>query len=192
MQTITRATRQRLAGVFAVTAVGGALVAALAVPATPSADAATDPCAASEVARSIASVAVSTANYLDAHPDVNNVLTTASQQQSGPQGLASLKTYFDANPQVGKDMQGLQQPLMNLSSRCKLPLTPTQLMGLLQGAQSPATALAGTPPNGLPGASPVAQSVGGSGPLLPAESSPAAATAPGAAAATGSTSATPR
>ena len=41
----------------------------------------------------------------------------------GPAVLAALKTYFDANPQVAKDMQALQQPLHGLSARCKLPLT---------------------------------------------------------------------
>jgi hypothetical protein len=32
-------------------------------------------------------------------------LTTSTQSQQGPQSLASLKTYLDANPQVGKGMQ---------------------------------------------------------------------------------------
>ena len=88
-----------------------------------------------------------------------------SQQQAGPQSLGALKTYFDANPQAGKDMQQLQQPLVNLSTRCKLPLTLPQLMGLMQSAQSQAGALPGgtsttTSPGGLPGSLPSAQTVG--------------------------------
>ena len=51
---------------------------------------------------------------LDSHPETNQALTTISQQQGGPQSLGALKTYFDANPQVGKDMQQLQQPLVTL------------------------------------------------------------------------------
>ena len=47
----------------------------------------------------------STGNYLDSHPQTNQALTTISQQQGGPQSLGALKTYFDANPQAGKDMQ---------------------------------------------------------------------------------------
>ena len=66
----------------------------------------------------------------------------------GPQSLGALKTYFDANPQVGKDMQQLQQPLVNLSTRCKLPISLPQLMGLMQAAQQQGGAL----PGGLPGA----------------------------------------
>jgi hemophore-related protein len=42
----------------------------------------------------------------------------AAGQQPGPQGLAAVKTYFDANAQASKDLQSLQQPLQNLSGRC--------------------------------------------------------------------------
>ena len=50
MKTTTKALRRSLYAAFAVSAVGGTAVVALAVP---SATAATDPCAASEVARTI-------------------------------------------------------------------------------------------------------------------------------------------
>jgi hemophore len=151
----------------------------LAVPgglAAPSATAALDPCAASEVAKTLGSVATSTGNYLDSHPETNTALTTISKQQAGPQSLAALKTYFDANPQAGKDIQQLQQPLVGLSSRCKLPLTLPQLMGLMQGAQSQAGALQGATPGSLPGALPSAQTVGVPGAGLPSSpSSPSSA-----------------
>jgi heme-binding protein len=111
MKTTTKALRRSLYAAFAASAVGGPAVVALAVP---SATAATDPCAASEVAWTIGSVATSTGTYLDSHPETNQALTNISQQQGGPQSLGALKTYFDANPQVGKDMQQLQQPLVNL------------------------------------------------------------------------------
>lgn len=70
---------------------------------------------------------------------------------AGPQALSALKTYFDANPRAGKDMQQLQQPLVALSARCRLPLTLPQLMGLMQAAQQsgagplPGPAMAGLP-----------------------------------------------
>jgi hemophore-related protein len=120
-------------------------------------------------------VATSTGSYLDAHPDTNMVLTTISQQQAGPQSLAALKTYFDANPQAAKDMQALQNPLVSLSTRCKLPLTLPQVMGLLQGVQSQAGSL----PASLPGAPSAGQSVGGTGSVLPGQPSPAAAVVTG-------------
>ena len=133
MKTTARALRRGLCAVFAASAVGGAGVAALAGP---SATAATDPCAASEVARTVGSVATSTGNYLDSHPQTNQALTTIAQQQAGAQSLGMLKTYFDANPQAAKDLQALQQPLASLSGRCKLPVTIPQLLGLMQAAQS--------------------------------------------------------
>lgn len=172
MKTTSGALRRGLFGVFAASAAGGAVVAALAVPSlpmTPSATAAPDPCAASQVAKTIGSVANNTGAYLEADPQTNQVLTTISQQQGGPQSLSALKTYFDANPQVAREMQQLQQPLTSLSGRCKLPLTLPQVMGLMQAAQPggglPASLPAGLPSAqtaGLPGAGTAAHSAASS------------------------------
>jgi heme-binding protein len=172
--------RRGLFAAFAACAAGGAAVAALAmpqVPLMPSATAAPDPCAASEVAKTVGSVATSTGTYLDAHPQTNQALTTISKQQAGPQSLAAVKAYFDANPQVGKDMQQLQQPLVTLSSRCKLPFTLPQLMGLMQAAQQ----APGAPslPTGLPGGLPAAQTVGAPSAVSSAQSSAASSTSQG-------------
>jgi hemophore len=168
MTTTIGAARRGLCAVFAVTAAGG-LAAVVLAAASPSATAASDPCAASEVAKTVGAVATSMGGYLDSHPETNTALTTISQQQAGPQSLGALKTYFDANPQAGKDMQQLQQPLVNMSTKCKLPLTLPQVMGLMQSAQSQAGALPGGLPNGLP----AAQTVGAPGTVLPAQSPPA-------------------
>jgi hemophore len=147
-----------LCAAFAVTAAGGVGLAALTMPATP-ATAAPDPCAASQVAKTVAAVATNTSNYLAANPETDQALTTIAQQQAGPASLASLKAYLDANPQVGSDMQKLQQPLANLSGRCKLPVTIPQVLGLMQAAQQSGAALPAAP-----------------GAVSPAVSSPAAAT----------------
>lgn len=173
MNTTTRAVRRSLFAVFAASTAGGAVVAALAVP---SATAAPDPCAASEVARTIGSVATSTGNYLDSHPQTNQALTTISQQQGGPASLGALKNYFDANPQVGKDMQALQQPLTSLSGRCKLPFTLPQVMGLMQAAQQQGAAL----PSSLPAGLPAAQAVDAPSAAVPSLRSPGSAISPGA------------
>jgi hemophore len=122
------AVRRILFGVFAT---AGAAAAVLTLP---SATAATDPCAASEIARAIGTVSTNTGNYLDSHPDTNAALSSAAKQDP-QQAVATLKTYFDANPQVGKDMSGLQQPLQTLSGQCKLPISPLQALQLLQGMQ---------------------------------------------------------
>lgn len=172
MKTTTKAARGSLCAVFAACAAGGAAVASLTVP---SATAASDPCAASEVARTVGSVAISTGDYLDSHPETNEALTTISQRQGGPQSLAALKTYFDANPEVGEDMQALQQPLVDLSGECKLPITVPQLLGLLQAAQ-----VQGGLPASLPGGLPSARTVAVPGAAPPVLQSPAAAVIGGA------------
>ncbi|WP_102145783.1 hemophore [Mycobacterium hubeiense] len=140
MNTTTKALRRGLYTALTACAATGAAVAVLAVP---SATAAPDPCAASEVAKTVGTVATNTGKYLDAHPETNEELTTISQQQAGPQSLGALKNYFDANPDVAKDMQQLQQPLVSLSGRCKLPITVPQLLGLMQTAQSQGGSLPG-------------------------------------------------
>jgi len=171
MRSITAVLRRGLFATFAASAVGGAAALAMTAsssPAMPSAAAAPDPCAASEVARTIGSVATSTGNYLDTHPQTNQALTNIAKQQAGPASLGAVKTYFDANPQAAKDMQQLQQPLATLSSRCKLPLTVPQMMGLMQAAQQ----AQGVPslPVSLPGTQPTSPAAGAPGTVSPAQS----------------------
>ena len=178
MESTALAARRGLYAVFTAFAVGGAVVVGLTMPSAPSATAATDPCAASEVAKTVGSVATSMGTYLDAHPQTNQALTTISQQQGGPQSLVAMKTYFDANPQVGKDIQQLQQPLVNLSGRCKLPLTLPQIMGLMQAAQQ-ASGVSSLP-SGLPTTLPGAQAVGAPSAAAAAQSSTATSVPQGA------------
>jgi hemophore len=173
MRSNTVVLRRGLFATFAASAGGAAALVAMTVsssPAMPSATAAPDPCAASEVARTIGSVATSTGNYLDTHPQTNQALTNIAKQQAGPQSLGAVKTYFDANPQAAKDMQQLQQPLATLSSRCKLPLTLPQLMGLMQAAQQSHGGL----PASLPGGQAGAPTTGAAGTASPGQSTAAA------------------
>ncbi|MGB8403414.1 MAG: hemophore, partial [Mycobacterium sp.] len=147
--------RRAWVGVFAAIALGGAISGALDAP---SATAGQDPCAASQVAKTIGMVATSTGTYLDAHPETNQALTTISQQQPGPQSLGSLKAYFDGHPQEGMVMQQLQQPLVSLTTQCHLPLTLPQLMGMIQPGQG-----------GVPAAPGPGGTTAGTLPILPAE-----------------------
>ena len=90
-------------------------------------------------------------------PGKNDLNPAANAVQS----LVAMKSYFDANPQAGKDMQQLQQPLVTMSARCRLPISLPQLMGLMQTAQSvgqPGAALPATP-------SPESAVTQGTGPL---------------------------
>ncbi len=155
--------RRLLAGLIG--AVGVSVPCAAAVMAGPPATGASDPCAASEVARTIGSVAKSMGDYLDAHPETNQAMTTALQQQAGPQSLTTLKSYFDANPKVAGDMQTIAQPLTGLSTQCKLPITIPQAMGLMQQAQG-AGGLPGLP-GGAAATPPVGNTAPGTGPGTP-------------------------
>lgn len=149
------------------TTVAALCAAAAALFGTPLATAAPDPCAASSIARTVGSVGTNTGIYLDAHPDANRALTTISQQQAGPQSLAALKTYFDANPQTASDLKAIQQPLTSLSVKCKLPIALPQLLGLLQSVQQSGGLPSGLP-GGLPGAGTAAQAVAGTTATAPA------------------------
>lgn len=184
MKSTTRLMRRGFVGVFAASVAGGAVAAALvlpSLPAVPSATAAQDPCAASEVARTIGDVATSTGDYLDAHPQTNQALTTISKQQAGPQSLGAVKAYFDANPQVAKDMQQLQQPLAGLAGKCKLPLTLPQVLGLMQAAQQ-----GGGLPAGLPAQAPAPKTPALTGPGATAQPHGASPVSQGSAASPGS------
>ncbi|MEZ0355993.1 hemophore [Mycobacterium sp. SA01] len=133
----TAGLRRGVCAVLAATAAGGAALLALSTSVSMSeAAAAPDPCAASQLAKTIGTVATNTGTYLDAHPQTNQALTTISQQQAGPQTVVALKSYFDANPQAAKDLQAIQQPLTSMSTQCKLPVSLPQLLGLLQSAQT--------------------------------------------------------
>jgi hemophore len=158
--------RRLLAGLIA-TAVPGAAIAVLAGP---PATGANDPCAASEVARTIGSVSKSMGDYLDSHPQTNQTMTTMLQQQAGPQSFASLKSYFEANPKVAADMTSIAQPLTNLSMQCKLPISIPQAMGLMQQAQGAAggmPALPGNAAGALPLGGTVATPPAATGPVPP-------------------------
>jgi hemophore len=161
----TAATRRRtlFAGLIAAAVPG----AAFAVLAGPPATGANDPCAASEVARTIGSVSKSMGDYLDSHPETNQTMTAMLQQQAGPQSMTSLKSYFAANPKVAADMASIAQPLTNVSMQCKLPISIPQAMGLMQQG---AVGLPAPPPAGA-GASPVSAGLGNPptpAPVLPA------------------------
>ncbi len=161
----TATLRRRLIGVLTATGLGG--TAAVVLLSAPSAVGAADPCAASEMARTISNVARSAGDYLDGHPETNQAMTSVMQQPAGPNSVTSLKAFFDANPKAASDLQTIASPLAGLSSRCKMAISLPQVLGFMQSAQ-------GALPGGLPGA---AQAVSGAQNAIPG----AGAAIPGAA-----------
>jgi hemophore len=170
---MTRATagrgRKIFAGLIAATVPGVAVAVLAGAPAT----GANDPCAASEVARTIGSVSKSMGDYLGSHPETNQTMTSMLQQQAGPQSVNGLKSYFDANPKVAGDMTSIAQPLTNLSLQCKLPISIPQAMGLMQQAQGAAGGLPALPGNPV-GASTLGGTTGGAPAAAPQPAPPAA------------------
>jgi hemophore len=164
----TATLRGRLIGVLTATGLGGTAAVAF-LTAMPSAVGASDPCAASEMARTISNVARSAGDYLDGHPETNQAMTSVMQQPAGPNSVTSLKSFLDANPKAASDLQTIAAPLAGLSSRCKMPISLPQVLGFVQSAQ-------GAVPGGLPGA---AQAISGAQNAIPG----GAAAVPGAAAA---------
>lgn len=146
--------------------------AVVAVLAGPSATGAKDPCSASEVARTIGSVSKSMGDYLDSHPETNQTMTSMLQQQAGPQSMTGLKSYFEANPKVAGDMTSIAQPLTNLSLQCKLPISPSQAMGMMQQAQGAAGGLPALPSGGAAGTPPAATGPAATGGVPPVANSP--------------------
>lgn len=126
-------------------AVSAALAAAVSVAGaaglvavnTSAAVAAPDPCAASEIAKTVGNVALNASMYLDSHPQTNQVLTAVAGQPAGPQSVAALKAYFDANPQAAIDLQVIQRPVTVLTTKCKLPISLPQVLGLASGESAP-------------------------------------------------------
>jgi heme-binding protein len=137
--------RRRLLAVLTATGLSGAAAAVLL--SAPAAVGASDPCAASEMAKTISNVARSAGDYLDGHPETNQAMTSLMQEPAGPQSVNSLKSYFDANPKAASDLQTIASPLGGLSQRCKMPISLPQVLGFMQTAQ-------GAVPGGLQGAVP--------------------------------------
>ncbi|OBH51768.1 hemophore [Mycobacterium sp. E2479] len=161
--------RRIFTGLIAATVPGAAVAVLAGAPAT----GANDPCAASEVARTIGSVSKSMGDYLDSHPETNQTMTSMLQQQAGPQSVNGLKSYFEANPKVAGDMTSIAQPLTNLSMQCKLPISIPQALGLMQQAQGAAGGLPALPGNPA-GASPLGGATGGAAAAAPQPAPPAA------------------
>ena len=96
----------------------GAVVGAAMFAAAPSASADLPPnCTAADLAQVATGVSASTSVYLFSHPDVNAFLTDL---EGSPRDTvrARIADYTAANPQVGAELAGLRQPLVDMRTRC--------------------------------------------------------------------------
>ena len=93
---------------------------------------AADPCSASGVAATASGVLNSASGYLDAHPDANNVLTSAVNQPPAD-AKATIRGYFIGHPGQALELKSIAQPLLNLKSQCPNAVSPDQLAALVDG-----------------------------------------------------------
>jgi hemophore-related protein len=89
-----------------------------------------DPCSASGVAATASGVLNSASGYLDAHPDANNVLTSAVNQPPAD-AKSAIRGYFIGHPGQALDLKNIAQPLLNLKSQCPNSVSPDQLAALV-------------------------------------------------------------
>ncbi|HEX7321716.1 MAG TPA: hemophore-related protein [Mycobacterium sp.] len=137
MNTTDNVLGRKLFGVLTAVAVGGfGVLATTAVVLVPSAAADKDPCTASEMARTVASVAKSAGDYLDSHQETNHVVTSAMQQPAGQETVDTVSGYFDANPIAKAELGVVALPLVDLNERCKVGEHLPQLIAVLQAAQN--------------------------------------------------------
>ena len=121
-----RAMRSGLVGAIGTSAMAGAMLLggaslAFADPAPeppPPAPAAPAPgCTAADLAQASGTVGTAMAGYLFSHPDVNNFFT-GLRGRPNEEIRGDVKNYMDANPQVESEINGIRQPLTDLSDRC--------------------------------------------------------------------------
>jgi heme-binding protein len=112
-------------GAIAAGALGGLAATTLALPTA----AAQPQCTASGLSNALGSVASATGQYLDNHPDANQVVTNAGSQ-SPQDGENSIRTYFAAHLQEWNDLRGIARPLASLRQQCQVQVAPAQIAQL--------------------------------------------------------------
>jgi hemophore-related protein len=106
--------RRKVAGAVVGSLLGGVAAATIAAP---SAMAAPQGCSAGDVADTVSSTWSSARQYLNAHPDANQVVTAAFNQPRG-QAATDLRNYFTANPGQYYDLKGILAPIGDKQRQC--------------------------------------------------------------------------
>jgi hemophore-related protein len=98
---------------------------AAAVLIAPTAAAAPD-CSPGALADTVGSSTGSARQYLQNHPDANEVVM-ASESQPRPEAAANLRGYFTAHPQEYYDLRGILTPIGDAQRQCNTTLLPPDL-----------------------------------------------------------------
>jgi hemophore-related protein len=119
---ISGITARRTATGLCAALLGGLAAATIAAPAASAAP----NCSADNVAGTVSSVTGSARSYLAAHPGANQAVT-AAMGQPRPAAEASLRGYFNANPQEYYDLRGILAPIGDVQSQCNVSVLPPDL-----------------------------------------------------------------
>lgn len=121
-----RAMHGALVGAIGTSAMAGAMLfggASLAFadptpePPPPAPAAPAPGCTAADLAQASGTVGTAMAGYLFSHPDVNDFFT-GLRGQPNEEIRGDVKNYMNAHPQVESEINGIRQPLTDLSDRC--------------------------------------------------------------------------
>jgi hemophore-related protein len=74
-------------------------------------------CTAADLAQASGTVGTAMGVYLFSHPDVNDFFT-GLRGQPNEEIRGDVKNYMNAHPQVESEINGIRQPLSDLSDRC--------------------------------------------------------------------------
>jgi heme-binding protein len=118
--------RRRPYGAFAVCALGGVAAATIVIPTANAAP----PCSASAFSSTASGVLAAASGYLDAHPEADDVLSSAGMKGAGAE--QSVRDYFVAHPTELGDLKGIAQPLIDMQHNCGAAIQPMQIAALYQ------------------------------------------------------------
>ncbi|BBU24622.1 heme-binding protein [Mycobacterium xenopi] len=91
----------------------------------PTATAAPD-CSPAAVNNTVSSATGTARQYLDAHPDANDAVTSAFSKPR-PQAAADLRGYFTAHPQQYYDLRGILAPIGDTQRQCNTQVLSPEL-----------------------------------------------------------------
>jgi hemophore-related protein len=102
--------------------IGAGVIAGATLVGT-AATAAADPpnCTAADLANVMSGVNAGMSSYLFTHPDVN-AFFTGLKGQSRDQMRTNVTNYFNANPQVRDEINGVRQAASDFRDRCNAPI----------------------------------------------------------------------
>ncbi|WP_234812983.1 heme-binding protein [Mycolicibacterium confluentis] len=101
-------------------AVGAAGLMALASAGTVNAAPSAEQCSPAAMMRAHAGAMTQMADYLDAHPDVQQVFTNARSQSTPEARREVIESYNDTHPDVATAMKNIHQPVQDLRTQCGL------------------------------------------------------------------------